>query len=76
MGRSGPAEAGRSGTEAGEAQGGRARDRESTMQLAIRGGDGGSGGSGVGGPSGRVYPADWATKTAAQKHRYNQRRRK
>jgi len=33
-------------------------------------------GSGVGGPSGRVYSADWETKTAAQKHKYNQRRRK
>ena len=33
-------------------------------------------GSGVGGPSGRVYPADWTTKTKAQKHRYKKRRRK
>ena len=23
-----------------------------------------------------IYPADWATKTKAQKHRYKQRRRK
>ena len=33
-------------------------------------------GSGGGGLSGRVYPAGWATKTRAQMHRYNQRRRK
>ena len=33
-------------------------------------------GSGVGGPSGWVYPADWATKTRTQKHNYKQRRRK
>ena len=33
-------------------------------------------GSGVGGLSGRVYPADWATKTRAQKQRYWQRWRK
>ena len=28
-------------------------------------------GSGVGGPSGRVYPADWATKTKDQKEKKN-----
>ena len=33
-------------------------------------------GSGGGGLSGRAYPAGWATKTRAQMHRYNQRRRK
>ena len=33
-------------------------------------------GSGLGGLSGRLYPAGWKTKTAAQKHKYNQRRRK
>ena len=33
------------------------------------------GGSGVGGPSGRVYPADWETKTRGQKKKYWKRRR-
>ena len=32
-------------------------------------------GSGVGGPSGRVYPAGWETKTKDQKRKYWKRRR-
>jgi hypothetical protein len=32
-------------------------------------------GSGLGGPSGRVYPADWETKTRNQKSKYWKRRR-
>ena len=32
-------------------------------------------GSDVGGPSGRVYPADWATKTKDQKKKIYKRRR-
>ena len=31
-------------------------------------------GSGVSGPSGRVYPADWETKTKDQKKKYKRRR--
>ena len=31
-------------------------------------------GGDVGGLSDRVYPADWATKTKAQKHNYKQSR--
>jgi hypothetical protein len=33
-------------------------------------------GSDVGGPSGRVYPADWTTKTKDQKKKYIYKRRR
>ena len=52
-------------------------DRERRSDMAVDDSSGkAAAGSGVGGLSDRVYPADWATKTRRQKHRFKQRWRK
>ena len=61
-GRSGGSDSGGGGGNSGEDNGGAVEEMDQD-------------GSGVGGPSGRVYPADWETKTRNQKSKYWKRRR-
>ena len=51
-------------------------DDKSAVGSAGGGGGGGGDGGGNNDGRGRIYPADWAAKTKAQKHKYKQRRRK